>query len=92
MQSFTQQPDDLRLREALAVRLNSLIADKGLSQHEAGTKIGMTQSKVSQIHRLQLKNISVSKLLYALVALEQQVEIIVRPSPHRASASVRVCA
>jgi predicted XRE-type DNA-binding protein len=88
----TPQSADLQLREALAVRLNALIADRRLSQQEAGLRIGMPQCKVSQVHRLQLKNISVSKLLYALMAFEQDVDIIIRPCSGISAGTVRVAA
>ena len=88
--STDQQSVDQQLRQALAVRLNALIADRRLSQHEAGLRIGMPQCKVSQVHRLQLKNISVSKLLYALTALEQDVDIVIRPCSGISPAIVRV--
>ena len=38
----------------------------------------MTQPKVSQIRRYQLQNISLERLMRALVALDQHVEIRVR--------------
>jgi predicted XRE-type DNA-binding protein len=87
-----QQSVDLQLREALAIRLNALIADQRLSQHEAGLRIGMPQCKVSQVRRLQLKNISVSKLLYALMAFEQDVDIVIRPCSGVSCGIVRVAA
>ena len=41
---------------------------------------GMTQPKVSQVRRYKLQNISLERLLQALVALDQRVEIVVKPA------------
>ena len=82
--------DEVELKLALAKRLNELIASRGISQSAAATFVGMTQAKISQISRYRLANISLSRLVRALVALGQQVEILVRPSTGTAGASVRV--
>jgi predicted XRE-type DNA-binding protein len=40
----------------------------------------MTQPKVSQVRRYKLQNISLERLMQALVSLDQHVEIIVQPA------------
>ncbi|EAX0032601.1 XRE family transcriptional regulator [Salmonella bongori] len=65
---------------ALALKLNTLIDQKGLSQKEAAILLGMTQPKVSQVRQYKLKNISLERLMLALVALDQHVKIIVHPA------------
>lgn len=69
-------------KTVLAVKLNELIQKRGLSQIEVASITGMTQPKVSQVRRYKLQNISLERLMQALVALDQRIEIIVRP-PHR---------
>lgn len=90
MRRVQSQADEDELKFALAKRLNELIASRGISQSVAASFVGMTQAKISQISRYRLANISLSRLLRALVAFGQQVEILVRPSPGPAGASVRV--
>lgn len=72
--------EELSAKSALAVKLNDLIDKRGLNQTEAATIIGMTQPKVSQVRRYKLQNISLERLMQALVSLDQHVEIIVQPA------------
>ena len=71
---------ELSAKAALAIKLNELIGQRGLSQTQAAAITGMTQPKVSQIRRYKLQNISLERLMQALVSLDQQVEIVVRPA------------
>jgi predicted XRE-type DNA-binding protein len=71
---------ELSAKAELAVRFNHLIDKRGLSQVEAAGITGMTQPKVSQVRRYKLQNISLERLMQALVSLDQQVEIVVRPA------------
>jgi predicted XRE-type DNA-binding protein len=72
--------DELTAKAALALKLNTLIDRRGLSQTEAAAITGMTQPKVSQVRRYKLQNISLERLMQALVSLDQRVEIVVRPA------------
>lgn len=74
----------------LAAKLNSLLDKRGLSQTEAAHLTGMTQPKVSQVRRYKLHNISLHRLMQALVSLDQCVEIVVRPARAACSAGISV--
>jgi predicted XRE-type DNA-binding protein len=63
-----------------------------LNQTEAARLTGMTQPKVSQIRRYKLQNISLERLMRALVSLGQHVEIVVRPVRHAHEAGIKVTA
>ena len=78
--------EELSAKAALAVKLNELIDKRNLSQTEAAAITGMTQPKVSQVRRYKLQNISLERLMQALVSLDQHVEIVVLPA-RRAHAS-----
>lgn len=82
--------EDLSAKALLAVKFNDLVEARGLNQTEVATLTGMTQPKVSQLRRYKLQNISLERLMQALVALDQQVEISVRPAhrAHRAGITV----
>lgn len=67
-------------KAALAAKLNELLDKRGLSQTEAAAITGMTQPKVSQVSRYKLQNISLERLMQALVSLDQHVEIVVQPA------------
>ena len=72
--------EELTAKAALALKLNTLIEARGLSQIEAAAITGMTQPKVSQVRRYKLQNISLERQMQALVSLDQQVKIVVQPA------------
>lgn len=84
--------DETKLKVELATKLNDLIARYGMSQSQAAAKIGTSQSKISHISRYRLTNVSVGRLLHALVAFEQRIDILIRPSEIHARPGVRVAA
>lgn len=75
-----EDAEELSAKAALALKLNDLIEQRGLSQMEVAALTGMTQPKVSQIRRYKLQNISLERLMRALVSLDQHVEIVVEPA------------
>ena len=87
-----EDAEELSAKAALAVKLNDLIARRGLSQAEAARITGMTQPKISQVKRYKLQNISLERLMQALVSLDQQVEIVVRPARRSHTAGITVAA
>ena len=72
--------EELSAKAALALKLNALIDARSLSQTEAAAITGMTQPKISQVRRYKLQNISLERLMQALVSLDQRVEITVQPA------------
>ena len=84
--------EELSAKAALAVKLNGLIDRRGLSQTEAATITGMTQPKVSEVRRYKLQNISLERLMQALVSLDQHVEIIVQPARRTHARGITVAA
>jgi predicted XRE-type DNA-binding protein len=82
--------EELSAKAALAAKLNELIDKRDLSQTEAATIIGMTQPKVSQVRRYKLQNISLERLMHALVSLDQHVEITVQPARRAHAAGITV--
>jgi predicted XRE-type DNA-binding protein len=83
---------ELSAKAALAFKLNELIEQRGLSQIAAAAITGMTQSKISQVRRYKLRNISLERLMQALVSLDQHVRIVVRPARRTRDASITVVA
>ena len=83
---------ELSAKAALAFKLNELIDQRGLSQSETATITGMTQPKVSQVRRYKLQNISLERLMQALVSLDQRVEIVVRPARRAHAPGIAVAA
>lgn len=84
--------EELSAKAILAVKLNALIDKRGLKQTEVAELTGMTQPKVSQIRRYKLQNISLERLMQALVSLDQHVEIVIKPSHRSLEAGITVAA
>lgn len=84
--------EELSAKAALALKLNALIDQRELSQTEAAHITGMTQPKVSQVRRYKLQNISLERLMQALVSLDQHVEIVVRPAQNAHAHGITVAA
>lgn len=84
--------EELSAKVVLAVKLNALIDKRGLSQTAAADVTGMTQPKVSQVRRYKLQNISLERLMQALVSLDQHIEIVVRPARRAHAAGITVAA
>ncbi len=80
--------EELTAKATLAIKFHGLVEKRGLSQMEASAITGMAQSKISQVRRYELLNISLERLMQALVSLDQHVEIVVRL---RISAIVDAC-
>ncbi|AQQ37673.1 MULTISPECIES: helix-turn-helix domain-containing protein [Burkholderia] len=81
---------ELTTKAALALKLNDLIDKRGLSQMETAAITGMTQPKMSQIRRYKLQNISLERLMEALVSLDQHAEIVVLPAGRTRLAGITV--
>ncbi len=87
-----EDAEELSAKAALALKFNELIDQRGLSQIEAAALTGMTQPKVSQIRRYKLQNISLERLMRALVSLDQRVEIVVEPARRTHAPGITVTA
>lgn len=87
-----EDAEELSAKAMLALKLNELIEKRGLSQFEAAAITGMTQPKVSQVRRYKLQNISLERLVQALVSLDQRVEIVVRPARKARAQGITVAA
>jgi hypothetical protein len=52
----------------------------------------MTQRKLSQVRRYKLQDISLERLLQAVVSLDQHVEIVVQPARRAHAPGITVAA
>ena len=84
--------EELSTKTVLAIKLNDVMDARGLNQSQAAMIVGMTQPKISQIRNYRLQNISLERLMHALVALDQDVEIVVRPAKRKHRGAIRVAA
>lgn len=87
-----EDAEELSVKAVLAVKLNDIIDRRRLTQMEVAILTGMTQPKVSQIRHFKLQNISLERLLQALVSLDQRVEITVRSAGRSKPRGITVAA
>ncbi|WP_250627624.1 helix-turn-helix domain-containing protein [Pinirhizobacter soli] len=75
-----EDAEELSAKALLAFKINELVDRRHLKQSQVADLIGMSQPKVSHIRNYKLLNISLERLMIALVSLDQHVEISVRPA------------
>ena len=71
------------IKAQLVYKIDAILKDRKLKQVEAGKLFGIPQPDVSRMLRGEFRQFSVERLLRFLVALNHDVEIVVRP--HRGS-------
>jgi predicted XRE-type DNA-binding protein len=74
------------IKAQLVFKIDTIMKDRGLKQVEAADLFGIRQSDISKMLRGQFRQFSVERLLRFLVALNQDVEIVVRPHRDRNNA------
>ena len=63
----------------LALAVNDILKGRKLKQRETAALLGVPQPKVSALKNYRLDQFSVEKLMEFLTALNQDVEIMIRP-------------
>ena len=63
----------------LALSVNELLKSRKLKQREVATLLAIPQPRVSALKNYRLDQFSVERLMEFLTALNQDVEIIIRP-------------
>ena len=79
---------DTKARHCAA--LNLIIEHQRLTQAEVATTLGINQPKVSALLHYKLEGYSVERLMHFLVALGQDVEILVKAKPGSSTARIAV--
>lgn len=77
------------IKASLVLKIGRIIGQRGLTQTAAAKALGIDQPKVSAMLAGQFRGYSVERLMRFLVALGQDVEIVVKPSKRR-TAELRV--
>lgn len=78
---MTDLPIEDRLKAQLVEKIDALLRERGLKQVEAARLFGAKQPDVSKLLHGDFRQFSVERLLRFLLALGQDVEIVVRPRP-----------
>ena len=75
---FSNSEQEL-LKANLTLQIYQIIKERGITQTEAGAILGIKQPHVSALMRNRSGNFSVGRLMEFLTALDQDVEISIRP-------------
>ena len=67
------------VKAKLVFKIEALMRERGLKQIEAADLLGVKQPDISKLLRGDFRQFSVDRLLRFLVALGQDVEIVVKP-------------
>jgi predicted XRE-type DNA-binding protein len=84
--------EELTAKAILAKKINDIVLGRGLTQVEIADLLGMPQPKVSCIRSYKLRGISLERLMQALTALGQHVEIVVTASTKKVPPRIDVAA
>ena len=72
--------DKLKIKSGLVIEITKAVRNLGLSQEEAGRRMGLPQPKLSGLLRGDFSNVSERKLMDCLNRLGYDIEIKVRPA------------
>jgi predicted XRE-type DNA-binding protein len=83
-----KNPDEHALKAELVQRIAAALRQEELTQKEAARRLGVAQPDVSRMLNGHFRQFSVERLMRFLVALGQDVKIVVRPAaPARTKAA-----
>ena len=74
------------IKAQLVFKIDAIMKDRGLKQVEAADLFGIRQPDISKMLRGEFRQFSVERLLRFLVALDQDVEIVIKPHRDRNNA------
>ena len=83
-------PGERQTKTRLAMAVTEIIADRKLKQTDAARLLGIPQPRVSALAHYKLNDFSVEKLMGFLTALDQDVEIMIRPRARDGAGAVSV--
>jgi predicted XRE-type DNA-binding protein len=75
--------EKLKIKSGLVIQIIKAVRRLGLSQEEAGRRMGLPQPKVSGLFRGDFSNVSERKLMDCLNRLGYDIEIKVKPAAKR---------
>ncbi len=78
--------DEHLVKAQLVFKIDSIMKERRLKQVEAAALFGVRQPDISMMLRGEFRQFSVERLLRFLVALNQDVEIVIKPHRGRSSA------
>ena len=78
--------DEHLVKAQLVFKIDTILKERGMKQVDAAKLFGVRQPDISKMLRGEFRQFSVERLLRFLVALNQDVEIVVKPHRGRSNA------
>jgi len=75
------QPEEMLAKAEIVYRISQIISHRHLTQKQAADLLGLTQPKVSNIIAGRLDGFSLEKLLFLMVKLDRDVQIVIKKKP-----------
>jgi len=75
--------DEMLVKAQLVTAIAEILAERGLTQTKAATRLGIPQPKLSKMLRGQFRGFSGRKLMDCLTLLGSHIDIVVRMTPKR---------
>ena len=76
-------PEERLAKAKIASMLYDIIEERKLTQKEAGAILKVSQLKISALQNGKLDSFSIERLFSFLCALDQDIDIIIRPKKQR---------
>ncbi len=83
-----ENPEDMLIKAELVSRIGRIIEERGLTQEQAAALMGLDQPKVSALLHGRFQGYSLDRIFRLLVALDEDVSIVVEPKSNERG---RVC-
>ncbi len=81
-----RDPEEHLVKAQLVFKIDGIMKKRRMKQVEAAGLFGVRQPDVSKMLRGEFRQFSVERLLRFLVALDQDVEILIRPNRNKNNA------
>lgn len=81
---------ELQTKARLCAALNRIVEHHNLNQAQVAVALGINQPKVSALLHNKLEGFSVERLMNFILALDHDIEILVRAKPSSRSARIAV--
>src|SRR6266851_3565384 len=75
--------EEKQTKVRLAVAINQIIQGRKLSQTDAARRLKVNQPKVSALSNYQLDGFSVERLMNFVIALDRDVDIVIKPKSQK---------
>jgi predicted XRE-type DNA-binding protein len=78
--------EERQTKTRLALEINTIIDERGLTQAKAAALLDASQPKISALARYKLEGFSVERLMTYLTALDRDVQIVIKKKPRSRAA------